>query len=325
MTKKSGSAETNPAQLLLARYKRVEDIIERCRDENRKIGLPESFMKFYVDYSDNVGRYVKYQKFLDQVCNQDGKFYTMPMLKAIRAVKNEVSLHLDGVSYPRRELYNIHRIKTKDGQEILRSGEMWYGLGVDGMEKNVWVEDLQTFCEPIIESILPDPQLRIGHAEEPHTAENKQYQTLVAKKVKLLKVTNHNHMFTATEQGNLTYTTQFSRAAVEQLISEATPKGAFDDKYNGTSLSLGREGVGQSYSIFDLETFCAPSFDELWKKLSTPAPQVDLDVLAEKMKGSIDVNTISKMFEIMKEAGVRTTTAADKDKDNQDSPKDQYR
>jgi hypothetical protein len=318
----SPASTTNPAQLLLSRYKKVEDIIERSREENRKIGLPESFQRFYIDYNPGVGRYRKYQQWLDAVTNQNGQFNTMLMLKSIKAVKNEESPHLDNVSYPRRELHNIHRIKTRDGQEVLQSGEMWYGLGIDGKERSVWVEDLQTYCEPIVESIPIDPQIRIGYLDDPQTRDNRQYQALVAKNVKLLRVSNYDPMFTANERGNLIHTTPFSREAVEDLIRDSKPKGAFDDKYNGTMLSLKRGGVIQTYPVNDLDTFCAP-FDELWTRLSAPAHQVDLEALANKLKSGIDINAVSQIFELAKEAGIRTSDTNKEDKDKQ--ARDQYR
>jgi hypothetical protein len=61
-------AKIKPAELLLRRFKRVEEVMEKCAAENRKLGLPEGFMKFYVDYNKNVGRRMKYELWLEQVC-----------------------------------------------------------------------------------------------------------------------------------------------------------------------------------------------------------------------------------------------------------------
>ena len=90
----------------------------------------------------------------------------MQMLKSTKALKNEVNPHLDNVEYPRRELHGIIRFKTNDGEEVIKTYDNFgIKLQVNGQEKGLGVQELENWCEPIIETVPIEPTLRIGGLE----------------------------------------------------------------------------------------------------------------------------------------------------------------
>jgi hypothetical protein len=65
---------------------------------------------------------------------------------------------------------------------------MWYGLQVDSTERNIWVEDIHIWIEPVIQYVLPYPTLRVGLKSGDYQTENHIYQNLVESNVRLATV-----------------------------------------------------------------------------------------------------------------------------------------
>lgn len=85
--------------------------------------------------------------------------------------------------------------------------------------------------------------------------------------------------------GSLVYTSPYSEETVYEMIKVA--RGAFDDHNNGCSLALTDESKSRnSYSVSTLEDFLAPSFDEIFKRLSQPSTNINVKDLVDQLRSN---------------------------------------
>jgi hypothetical protein len=270
------------AELLLTHYTRAEEIIEKAKEFNRKNGLPEELMSPYIDYTMPAGK-EKYLNWLKDVTSEhNGKFYDMKTLKAAGFVSDE-DTPLDDIQYPRRELFQLYRIKTPKG-EFLRRTEMWYGLQQDGTEKSLGVGDLDFYIEPSISYVYADPGTKYMQFNPRSTEARRAIGIGENVKMRVAKLAT-DVMFPGNEMGTLVYTSPFSAETIYEMIKVA--RGAFDDHNNGCSLALKDESKSRnSYSVTTLEEFLTPSFDETFKRLSTPSTNINVKDLVDQLRSN---------------------------------------
>jgi hypothetical protein len=134
--------------MLLKRFRITESVIEEARKYNKEHGIDEQTSNANVVFT-KTNRQKKYERWLKQVRNPDtGRFYSMEFLKAKQLVSS-LATPYDGIQYPRREMFQLYRIKNQS--EYLNRREMWYGLDVSGKETGIYVETLDYHMDLQIE------------------------------------------------------------------------------------------------------------------------------------------------------------------------------
>lgn len=258
--------EIDYENMLLKRYRIVEEVIEVARNFNKEHNIDEQTSKANVVFN-KTNRQKEYERFLKQCINPDtNEWYTMDFLKAKRIVARIPSPY-DGIQYPRREMFNLSRRMESSGEYLDRK-EMWYGMNAEGKEISMYVETLDHHMDLQIQyTKLEDPN-RVRYMGEEEEIPG--YGKTVA------QVSNTNRIYTDQEEGILVWDTPFTQEAVLEAIKNA--RGAFDDRNNGCALSIidKSRDSGHSYSVFSLEQFQEP-FDQLFEKLSQP-PKDKVDV-----------------------------------------------
>lgn len=259
--------------LLLKRFRDTESVIEEARKFNREHFVDEATSNANVVFK-KTNKQKSYERWLKQVRNPDtGRFYTMEFLKAKQLVSSLESPY-DGIQWPRREMFQLYRIKNQSG-EYLNRREMWYGLDVEGKETNIYVETLDHHMDlQIVYPKLEDHnQIRYMGDDDDIPGYGKT----------LAKVRNTNLIYTDQEEGRIVYDTPFTEAAVLEAAKYA--RGAFNDRNNGCSLALTDESRSRnSYSVFSLDQFLRP-FDQMWEELTRPKDKgVDVKDLIKQLQ-----------------------------------------
>jgi hypothetical protein len=276
------------AELLLTHYTRAEELIEKAKEFNRKSGLPEELMEAYINYTEPAGK-EKYLNWIkDCTSERNNKFWDMNMLKSAAFVSDE-DTPLDQNSYPRRELFQLYRVKPSKG-EFLRRTEMWYGLKQDGTEKSLGVGDLDFFIEPHITYEYADPGLTYT-SFNPRSTESRKTIGIGPSKKRVAKMATDYH-YRKNEFGTLTYITPFSAETVQEALRYQ--RGAFDNTNSGTALMLMKEEGGHTTSVSTLEDFLAPSFDEIFKRQSQPAENINVKDLVDQLRSNKGLDLTEK-------------------------------
>ena len=265
--------EIDYENMLLKRFRIVESVIEEARKFNQEHGIDEQTSKANVVFT-KTNRQKKYERWLKQVRNPDtGRFYTMEFLKAKQLVAGLDSPY-DGIQYPRREMFQLYRIKQQSKEYLMRR-EMWYGLGVDGKEFGIYVETLDDHREL---------QITYSKLEQSNQTRYMGDDDVIPGYGKTIaQVRNTNRMYTDQEEGTLVHDTPFSEAAVEEAVKYA--RGAFDDRNNGCALGLidGSKSSNNSSSVFSLEQFLQP-FDQVWDEINRSKDKVDVKDLIRQLQ-----------------------------------------
>ena len=279
MTSKSKQLEDQETgidyeDMLLKRFRITEAVIEEARKFNREHGVNEATSNMYVDFTTHALE-KKYQRWLRQCINPSTKrFYNMEYLKAKELV-SAIDNQYDGRQYPRIELNNLVRIKTQQGEFLVRS-MMLYGMDIHGNELSLFVDtadDHRDLKIEYVKEVNPDQTRYMGIDEE-----NPGWGRTIA------KVRNTNIIWSGQEEGTLVYDTPFSEQTVQEFAKYAKPPFS---SHNGTGLSLKNEvsGATHSLSIKSLEQFCDPNFDSLWEELSLlPKDKVDVKDLIKQLQ-----------------------------------------
>jgi hypothetical protein len=268
MTKQTqASPEEKPSpELLLRRFKLMDEFVENLKQQNIKAGIDPKVMKGFVPWSDFVIRKISYQGWIDACTNprKPGKFYTISDLKKAEKIPEDFISEHEEKKYPYRKLDSLYKIKSKDGKLWLMRYESWYGLDSAGEEKNISVNDLDYWVKPNVryEYIPKDPEnpnglsIRVGIIND-----NKRLDPL----------------------GERVYLTPYSLEKVDEYlrygsINKEEPKA-------GTTLILQKED-GHSTTV-SYDEFIADDFDNTFKRINTAAPTFkdfykDLTSMADK-------------------------------------------
>jgi hypothetical protein len=265
--------EIDYEDMLLKRFRVVESVIEEARKFNKEHGIDEQTSNANIVFN-KTRKQKKYERWLKQCINPDtNQFYTMDFLKAKKIVAR-IDSPYDGIQYPRREMFQLYRIKNQS-REYLNRREMWYGLDVSGKETGIYVETLDNHMDlQIIYPKLEDPNQTRYMGDDDNIPG---YGKTIA------QVRNTNIMYTDQEEGRIVYDTPFTESAVLEAAKYA--RGAFNDRNNGCSLALTDESRSRnSYSVFSLDQFLRP-FDELYEELTRPPKdKVDVKDLIKQLK-----------------------------------------
>jgi hypothetical protein len=257
MTKQSQahvSPEEKPtAELLLRRFRLMDDIVADVRKKNIEAGLDPKLMGYYIMYdSDDTPEKKKYLNWLAKVTNKKtGKFNQVADLKARDLIPEEELSEHEGKIFPYRRLDALHKIKTLDGKLWLMRFETWFGLDAAGQEQHTSVVDLDYIKKPavIYERIPKNPEERDGPT------------------IRVGKILTHL-VFTAEQPGNKTYLTPYSVEKVQEFLKYAGP---LDNHGNGTALILEKEGVSHPVSA-TYDQFLAEDFDSTFERINRPTP-----------------------------------------------------
>ncbi len=118
MTKQTTAApeEKPTAELLLRRFKLMQDIIDKVRKANLDAGLDPKTIGQFIDYPEPFEK-THYEKWLAAVTNpkRSGKFWQISDLKAADLIPDDEESEHEGKTYPYRRLHGLYKIKTKDG------------------------------------------------------------------------------------------------------------------------------------------------------------------------------------------------------------------
>jgi hypothetical protein len=197
----------------------------------------------------------------------------MDFLKAKKIVAR-IDSPYDGIQYPRREMFQLYRIKNQSGGYLNRR-EMWYGLNVEGKEINIYVETLDDHRDlQIVYPKLEDPNQTRYMGDDDNIPG---YGKTIA------QVRNTNIMYTDQEEGRIVYDTPFTEEAVGEAVKYA--RGAFDDRNNGCALEFidTSKSTNNSISVFSLEQFLQP-FDQVWEELNRTKDKVDVKDLIKQLQ-----------------------------------------
>jgi hypothetical protein len=254
-TQTTATPEEKPtADLLLRRFKLMDEIVEDVRKKNIEAGLDPKLMGYYIMYdSEDSAEKKRYLMWLAKVTNKrTGKFHQIKDLKARELIPEDEESEHEGKTYPYRTLSALSKVKTGDGKLWLMRHERWYGLDAAGQEVTLPVLDLDYYQKPVVtyERIPKDP----GDPNGPS--------------IRVGKIMTHL-VFTAEQPGNKTYLTPYSKEKVEEFLKYAGP---LDNHGNGTSLSMIKEGSGANPVGATYDQFIAEDFDTTFDRIRAPEP-----------------------------------------------------
>jgi hypothetical protein len=271
--------------LLLKRYRIVESVIEEARKFNSDHGIDDATSKANAVFT-KTNQQKKFERFLKQCVNPTtNKFYTMEFLKAKQIVSG-IDSQYDGRQYPRREMFQLYRIKEQSGEYLMRR-EMWYGLNVEGKELSMYVETLDDHRELQIEYVKEENHNQVRYMGVDDDVPG--YGKTIA------KVRNTNMIYTDQEEGKLVYDTIFSQEAVDEALKHA--RGKINDHNNGLSLGFidGISGSKNSATIPSIERFLEEPFDKVFQETIRPKDKVDIKDLVKQLR---DEELLGKSKEI---------------------------
>jgi hypothetical protein len=244
-----------------------EELLLRCWNTtiipvNQAIAVnKESGAKYpelYINYFDETQPADIKQKrrwLAASINKKTGAFHTLDQLLAAGKI-SEVERKLFGdKTFPRREITQIIRHQTDDKREWISRFECWYGLTADAGVVTISANDIdyarRVSIEP--ESVPQDPSVQ----GSPH--------------VKVLKIGTCLLGYYGAQK---IYLTPFTKENVLAVKQKAQPS---DELHGQVSLILSKDNAHNPISAPDFDTFVNAPFDELWKQLTTPAPQINLN------------------------------------------------
>jgi hypothetical protein len=286
--------EIDWAKLILRRFKKAEAVLQQARDYNQSNGISKELERQYISWTKPQVQ-KKYENFLNSVINPDtGEWNNIKFLRTSKQISKTIESDYDGREYPRVELYQIIRIKTKANEDRIYRCLNLIGLNIKGEEVALYVDDCDLERIPrITYPTLPVQTVQAGSDFE----QDGFGRTSVA------KITNHEPAFHGTEIAPTKYLVPFSEQTIREWLEEGKNR-LRDDPYNGCHFAVHDESqhyLRNSYSVKTLEEFLTPSIDELYTKLSTPPRTFNED----------DLRRLGKIFK-------------DDKADNDDKIKDQH-
>jgi hypothetical protein len=244
-----------------------EELLLRCWNTtiipvNQAIAVnKESGAKYpelYINYFDETQPADIKQKrrwLAASINKKTGAFHTLDQLLAAGKI-SEVEKKLFGdKTFPRREITQILRHQTDDKREWILRFECWYGLTADAGVVTISANDIdyarRVSIEP--ESVPQDPSVQ----GSPH--------------VKVLKIGTCLPGYYGAQK---IYLTPFTKENVLAAMQKAQRS---EELHGQVSLILSKDNAHNPISAPDFDTFINAPFDELWKQLTTPAPQINLN------------------------------------------------
>jgi hypothetical protein len=273
---------TDWAELLLSRFKKVDAVFQKAYDDNRSKGISKELEKQYISYTKPMQQ-KSYERFLNRVINPDtGEWYNIKFLRASKQISKSIDSEFEGREYPRVELYNIIRIKTKANEDRIFRCFNLVALDIKGNETAQYVNDTELERIPKIKyEQLPVQTIQAGSDFE----EDGYGRSTVA------TITNHERMFHGTEVAPPKYLVPFSEQTIREWLEEGKNR-LYDNPYQGVGgvafSVVDESNPNRSYSVKSLEDFLDPSIDSLYTRLSSPPKTIneeDLRRLGKIFKG----------------------------------------
>jgi hypothetical protein len=274
-TQTTATPEEKPtAELLLRRFKLMDEIVEDVRKKNIERGLDPKMMGYYIHYDSESGEKRRYNYWIAKVTNKrTGRFNQIKDLKARELIPEDEVNENDGKTYPYRRLNALIKVKTEDGKLWLHRIEQWVGIDAAGQEVTCPVVDLDYIRKPQIayERILKDPTDPSGPS------------------IRVGKIMT-NHVWSVEQPGPKTYLNEYSREKVDQYLRYAV--GPIDNHGKGTSLALKKEGVTNECSATYEQFVSEEDFDTVFERIRTPAPEFKdfLNDMKKQAKKAVDAD-----------------------------------
>ena len=242
--------------LLLRCWNGVVDQVSEAITVNRNSGV--RYPDMYISYYDEMGPMdvIKKKRRLASTINpKTGEFHTLTELKAAGVISDAELKFFQG-PYPRRELISMTRHQTYDKKEYLVRFEYWKGLSASGSIISISANTIdftkRVHFEPDIVPIDPG---------QPNGAT-----------ARIVKV---GRCIPGYETAEKIYLTPFTKENVEAAMQKAQ-RPTDPSSHGRISLALSKEGYPNEITVQDLDTFVNADFDELWKQLITPQPQINI-------------------------------------------------
>jgi hypothetical protein len=255
-----------PQEYLVANEEIGEELLLRCWNKaveqvNAAIKInKESSIRYpdmYVSYYDEMGPMdvLKKKRWLAATINpKTGEFHTLEQLMSAGVISDAEIKFFQG-PLPRRELVGMTRHQTYDKKEFLVRSERFFGLSASGSVLTISADNIdftkKVGFEPDIVPIDP---------EQPKGAT-----------ARIVKVGRCMPGYETAEKIFLTPFTKDNIAAAMQKAQRSS------ETHGQISLAISRDGASNPLTITDLNTFTNAPFDELWDRLTSPAPQININ------------------------------------------------
>ena len=268
MVKSQHQEQPDNLEYLVANEEIGEPLLLRCwngvvSQVNEAIAINKNsgvrYPDMYVSYYDEMGPMdvLKNKRWLASTINpKTGEFHTLEQLKAAGVISPSELKFFQG-PFPRRELTSMTRHQSyNDKKEYLIRHENWKGLSSSGSVISISANDIdftrRVHFEPDIVPI--DPQ---------------QSNSATARIVRV------GRCIPGYETAEKIYLTPFTKDNVEAAMQKAQRPTDFSSS-GRISLALSKEGYPNEITVQDLDSWTNASFDELWKSLTTPQPQINI-------------------------------------------------
>jgi hypothetical protein len=248
--------EIGESLLLRGWNKTIEPVYEAIK-QNKESGVkyPDVFVSYFNEAEpSDVGQ--KKRLLASTINKKTGEFITLNQLVAAGRISNdEVKLFGDR-PFPRRELVQMTRHQDDSKREWLIRSETWLGITDVGSILQIGVNniDFARYVTVRADSAPQDPTVQ----GSPH--------------VRIKKIGTCLPGYYAADKIYLTPFTKDNLLAAMQK----TGRPSQPSLHGHISLALSKDRSSNPCGVPDLDTFVNAEFDVLWKRQTTPQPQINI-------------------------------------------------
>ncbi len=250
-------------ELLLGCWNKTTEPVYEAIRLNKESGAkhPELYVSYFA-YSEPMDVRQKRRWLASCTNKKTGKFITLDQLVAAGRISEAERKLYGNKQFPRRELIHMTRHQSDDNREWLTRTEQWIGLTEIGGVVTVPVSDID-YARQVnidIESVPQDPSAEDARkVGSPH--------------VKIYRVGDCVPAYYGSDKIFLTPFTKQNVLAAMQKAQRSSQKSL----HGKISLLLNKDDAHNPVTVKDLDVFINADFDELWSKLTTPAPQININ------------------------------------------------
>jgi hypothetical protein len=245
-------------ELLLRCWNTTIIPVDQAIATNKESGAkhPELYVN-YFDEAEPMNVKQKRRWLAATINKKTGEFITLDQLRAAGEISDVEKKLFGDKQFPRRESTQMTQHQDDNKKEWLIRNERWIGLTENGAVVTVPVADID-YARQV--SIKPDS------APQDPTVQGSPH-------VKILKVGTCLPPFYSAVK---IYLTPFTRDNVLAAMQKAQ-RPSEPQLHGQISLALSKGGAHNPITAPDLDTFINASFDELWRQLTTPQPQININ------------------------------------------------
>jgi hypothetical protein len=226
-------------------------------DFNRNAGVkyPDAYIGYGYAPGTRVPDDVLQKKRWWAACThrKSGNLITLDSLVSAGKISDYEKELFEGQKLPRREMISMTRVKTEKSEYLLRT-EQWTGLNEIGGVITISINGDLDYARRV-----------------PITPETGRLEDGTDTKILTVGTTESAYYY----QPKI-YTTPFNKENVLAALEKAPPSMA--DGINGkVTYEFMKEGTTRTISVPNLEVFIDADFEELWNRLTTPAPQININ------------------------------------------------